>query len=220
MPRAIAWPPELRRPITKYELLGTNTGLFGLSRQEISELFGLDQQPSDTANHTSNDDGMAHRYSAECRRRIDVMLNFFGIDRPTDDAGWESVIIRLCVHWGIPAFEVAMKPRRGPGAPKSWTSQRYCQLFADVMALASKGRLSEHAACKHIADNQSKYGKRYLRIPARTLHRQFSRAKHEIKTNNLFRHAYFSRGGLGLLDSPDYGAELLAIERYAIAQKF
>ena len=77
--------------------------------------------------------------------------------------------------------------------------------------------MSEHAACVYISKNTAKYGQRYLAIKGKTLHRQFLRAKNQIRTDPIFRLQYFG-GGLG---STDYGPKLIqeAIERYGLRSK-
>jgi hypothetical protein len=158
-------------------------------------------------------DDFVAEYIIESKRRIRLLFDFLGID-PKMPGSWEYLIVRLCNHWDIPGFQLSNA--QGRGAPRRWTDKKNCELFADVMALASG--ISEHAACVHICKNASKYSQRYSKYNSKTIHRQFLRAKNRIKTDPIFRLQYIGGGGLGLTD---YGPELIkvAIRRYGLRDK-
>ena len=138
-----------------------------------------------------------------------------------------SLVIDLCNHWEIPAFQILQSKPRGPGASRIWTDRRLCELFADVQSLVRDSAMSEHAACKHIAAHPGKFGRRYSPPKktqpgdwGKTLHRQFLRAKGMAKHDFPFRMIYFGEGKGLLRPTPEYGPEFMriAIERYAIAR--
>ena len=157
-------------------------------------------------------DDFVAEYIIECNCRIRLLFDFFGVD-PKLPGSWEYLIVRLCNHWDIPGFQSSNA--QGRGAPRRWTDIKNCELFADVMALTS--RMSEHAACVHICKSVAKYSERYSAFEPRTIHRQFLRAKKQIKTDPIFRLQYFG-GGLG---PTDYGPELIkvALNRYGLRNK-
>jgi hypothetical protein len=158
-------------------------------------------------------DDLVAEYIIECNRRIRLLFDFFDVSTKDGSASWEYLIVRLCNHWDIPGFQLSNA--QGRGAPRRWTDEKNCELFADVMALASG--MSEHAACVHICKNASKYSQRYSKYNSKTIHRQFLRAKKQIKTDPIFRLQYFG-GGLG---PTDYGPELIkvALNRYGLRNK-
>jgi hypothetical protein len=157
-------------------------------------------------------DDFVAEYIIECNCRIRILFDFFGVD-PKLPGSWEYLIVRLCNHFDIPGFQSSNA--QGRGAPRRWTDIKNCELFADVMALTS--RMSEHAACVHICKSVAKYSERYSAFEPRTIHRQFLRAKKQIKTDPIFRLQYFG-GGLG---PTDYGPELIkvALNRYGLRNK-
>jgi hypothetical protein len=142
--------------------------------------------------NTRQHDFIRENYVTECARRIRVMQDFFGVNKPDKESSSEWLIITLCNYWEIPAFQVVDTPARGPGRSTFWTDEKNCQLFADVMALNWP---SENASCAYIAKNPRKYRRRYGDLKARTLHRQFLRAKDQITHNPVFRLMFFSAGG-------------------------
>jgi hypothetical protein len=158
-------------------------------------------------------DDLVAEYIIECNRRIRLLFDFFDVSTKHGSASWEYLIVRLCNHWDIPGFQLSNAQGRGP--PRRWTDIKNCQLFADVMDLTS--RMSEHAACVHICKSVAKYSERYSAFQPRTIHRQFLRAKKQIKTDPIFRLQYFG----GDLGSTDYGPELIkvAINRYGLRNK-
>src|SRR5262245_14890724 len=113
------WPAELRKPIT-LDALDQSLGFYDLNEDE-----------------QARQDRLFENYVAECARRIQLIAQFFQIGELAHDPNWEFFLIRLCRHWNVPGFHVAATTPRGPGAPKQWTDRRICELFADVMALAS-----------------------------------------------------------------------------------
>jgi len=157
-------------------------------------------------------DDLVAEYIIECNRRIRLLFDFFDVSTKHGSASFEYLIVRLCNHWDIPGFQSSNA--QGRGAPRRWTDKKNCELFADVMAVASG--MSEHSACAHIC-NASKYSQRYSKYKSKTIHRQFLRAKKQIKTDPIFRLQYFG-GGLG---PTDYGPELIkvALNRYGLRNK-
>jgi hypothetical protein len=158
--------------------------------------------------------------------RLALLCKFLG-PIPKTDEEWLGLIIELCDHWDIPAFQI-IENAPGVGARKKWTDQRLCELFSDVKALEFEGTLTEHSACAFIAKNAHKFGQRYT-LPkhstrdrwAKTLHRQFVEAKAKAKNDWVFRFFCFNPGGERLAFIPEYGPELIerAIERYAVTRK-
>jgi hypothetical protein len=153
-------------------------------------------------------DDFVAEYIIECDRRIRLLIDFFGVDLKLPGS-WLLLIVRLCNHWDIPGFSNAHR-----GAPRRWTDIKNCELFADVMALAPP--ISEHAACAHICKN-AKYRERYSAVKPKTIHRQFLRAKKQIKDDPIFRLQYFSDGQ----GPTDYGPGVIkaAVERYGLRRK-
>jgi hypothetical protein len=200
MARTRDWPAELRKPITMKELR--------------SRHFGLEFTVKD----------IQQRYVAECVRRVDIMRNFFQISKSLAEAKANVLlVVRLCRYWKISGFEIAEEPRRGPGAPRIWTPQKQCEVFADVVSLVKRSQVTEHRACQILAERQ-RYKERYKDMLAKTIHREFLRAKKTISGDPWFRATYFRQHafrGLLLDDIPTFGPELIemAIQRYAIAQK-
>jgi hypothetical protein len=158
-------------------------------------------------------DDLVAEYIIESQRRIRLLFDFLGID-PKMPGSWEYLIVQLCNHWGIPGFH-----DRGRGAPKRWTDTKNCQLFADVMALTLTSRMPEHAACVYISKHPAKYDQRYADFKTATIHRQFLRAKKQIKSDPIFRNLHFN---LGLVQVPiEYGSGLIkvAVNLYACRNK-
>jgi hypothetical protein len=160
----------------------------------------------------SRRDDFLPAYIIECERRIRLLFDFFGVD-PKLHGSWQYLIVRLCNHWDIPGFQSSNA--QGRGAPRRWTDIKNCELFADVMALTPS--MSEHAACVHICKNAAKYGERYSAVKPKTIHRQFLRAKNQIKTDQIFRLQYFSDG----LGPTDFGPGFIkeAVKRYGLRGK-
>lgn len=201
MKKAREWPAELRKPMTLRDLapIASNLG------KEITPQY---------------DDLVRKNYVTECARRFGVMLEFFGVNKSDEIGLLKWLIVRLCNHWNIPAFQVVDRPARSSAKQKIWTDEKSCQLFADVMALVP--RLSENAACVYIAKNSTKYRKRYDNLNAKTLHRQFLYAKSQIVHDPVFRLMFFSAGGpFEKIKVPEYGRDLIAmaVERYAITRQ-
>lgn len=198
------WPIELKNPISLDTLQHT------ISRKQSAKNFSID---------------LLNAITEERCRRIEALAAFlsrydFGELGPTvsprfpsDEHDWTELIIALCEFWKIPALHIETDGRR-PGAPRKWTDEHYCMLFADVQNLVRR-RMSESGACGHIASNTKVFGSRYRR-PNRsseegwkkTLHRQFLNSKKLIRNNPAFRAQHFSHA--------EYGASLIAeaIERY------
>jgi hypothetical protein len=211
MAKAPEWPRELKKSISAKELAqrGAPLGLFNAS-----------QEPERERNNR-----LIKNYSAEIRRRTELILSFFRLHWPKNDDQWLILLVKLCGHWEIPAFEITVTPAKGPGRDKKWTDQKNCELFADVNALVLRG-MSENAACQHIARNPRIFENRYNVTPkpqrrakdaGDTLHRQYERVKARVQSDQLFRIRYFSLP----FASTDYGPDLIneAIRRYAIPQK-
>lgn len=159
-------------------------------------------------------DDLVAEYIIECNRRIRLLFDFFGVSTKHGSASWECLLVRLCNHWGIPGFHV-----RGRGAPKRWTDTKNCQLFADVMALTLTSRMRAHAACVYISKHPAKYDQRYAGFKTPTIHRQFLRAKKQIKSDPIFRNLHFNAG---LVQVPiEYGSGLIkvAVNLYACRNK-
>jgi hypothetical protein len=204
------WPAELKRPIR----------LDALALQLPTSLAKEDFKQK-----------LTDAFIEDVLLRFGLLCKFLNRNIPDNEAAWIDLVIALCDHWNIPAFHASRENTRRAGAPKIWTPQKHCELFADVKAMQSKSRLSEFAACKFIAKNPKTFGKRYL-VPSRTtperwghsIHRQFVAAKKLIKTDIFFRLMHFNKSeGLyqGLFGPPpEYGDELIAIaiERYALAR--
>jgi hypothetical protein len=197
MAKARDWPAELRKPITMKQLR-TGHSEFATSDNELT------------------DEEIKERYVAECLRRIAAISGFFKVSK--SQAGDVLLVMKLCRHWGIPGFDIEEEPRRGPGAPRIWTPEKQCEIFADVMSLVDRSRISEHSACQALT---RRHTSRYEGVSPKTLHREFLRAKKKIVDDPLFRTAYFSEDELRENDTPTYGPELIkrAIQRYAIAQQ-
>ncbi|ANW04974.1 hypothetical protein LMTR13_37455 [Bradyrhizobium icense] len=158
---------------------------------------------------------------------MDVLAQFFGhLSLPTSEQGWRSLLWDLCEHWNIPAFQIVSSKPRGRGAKKIWTNEKHCELFGDVQSLVASSRMTEHAACKYIAKNSSRFGERYRRSKAttesawaRTLHRQYTEAKRRAKHDFTFRMLYFGEGPGLLRPIPKWPKLVqLAIERYAVTR--
>lgn len=135
---------------------------------------------------------------------------------PATEGQWIYLVAVLCEYLDVPAFQVEMSRRRGPGAIKFWTDTKLCQLFADVMNLAN---LSENGACRFIAANPKKFGDRYLRkernpLEAKTLHRQFLAVKSKMKNQPDFRILMLRK------KSTEYGAAFVeeAIKKFAFTR--
>lgn len=122
----------------------------------------------------------------EIRERVALLLAHFGMAWPKDEDGWLAAIFEVGRRADVPGFRFA---GRGPGASQKWTEERNRQLFADVMLMA-RGGMSEHAACVYISKNAPKFLNRYPRAKAKTLHRQFLRAKAAFEK---YRHAGLER---------------------------
>ena len=205
------WPVELKQPIIIEQIQSNDPNLKKVISPEDSER------------------ALFEAVSVERGRRVIIISEFLGQELPASDAEWLLLIVAICEHWNIPAFQMKMKKPRGPGATKFWTDEKHCQLFADVQYLA-KGKLSEHGACKFIAAKPEKFGRRYLRPDRtrreawnKTIHRQFIAAKRKIKSDRTFRAVHFTYGfvfGFGPEHGPEYGPAFIddAIKRYAYAQ--
>jgi hypothetical protein len=182
------WPAELRKPITMKEL-----------RNEV---------PEGGTNYE-----ILQRYVAECCRRVALIRSFLKVSE--SESGNVLLVVKLCRYWEIPGFGIVDEPKRGPGAPKIWTAQKQCEVFADVMSLVKPPHVSEHRACQLLAEQGHA---RYEDMSAKTIHREFLRAKKTITGNPLFRARYFSQNEFD--DMPMSGPDLIevAIQRYAVAQ--
>jgi hypothetical protein len=205
MPSKNPWPVELRQPIIVKEVAKRVSADLG-EDERVEKLVGI--------------------LFDERLKRVEIIYGFFGSRIPQTDADWMRLLVAVCEHWKIPAFDIEFERRRGRGATRIWTDLKHCELFADVQKLAS-GALSEHGACKYIAANPTKFGQRYQR-PAtknkdawsRTIHRQYASAKQKIKNETTFRAIHFSYSiglfGLGGGLVPDFGPTFIeqAIERY------
>jgi hypothetical protein len=195
------WPTELKRPIIVDDIV-KNIVKGWPSPRGFSEL----------------DIEVMNALSEERYRQVEVISEFLGTEVPETADDWLELLEAICRHWSIPALRIEQTKPRGPGATMIWTDQKHCELFADVMRL-SKGALSEHGACKSIAQKPQKFGQRYLPRKkdtdpvawANTLHRQFIAAKKKIMTDQLFRTVRFKHPAL------EYGPELVnrAIRLYA-----
>jgi hypothetical protein len=193
--KASSWPNELREP---------------MEIPAVKRVFGSLAPPSGPD---------ASLMRQEIKRRIGLIAAALNVGHPAKwDDDWAALLVAVCNKWDIPAFQ-SPKPKRGP--QKVWTSERLCQLFADVQALlARRGRLSEMAACTYISKHTKEYENRYpIGVGALTLHRQYMEAKSIISTDWDFRYENL-RVQVGLLNQPDYGPEIvrLAIERFAVVR--
>src|SRR5258705_7437245 len=75
--------------------------------------------------------------------RLKIVCEFFRYDcLPDSDAGWMRLLLDLCDHWQIPAFQILEKKARGPGASTKWTDRRFCELFADVQSLVKSSAMT------------------------------------------------------------------------------
>jgi hypothetical protein len=216
MSKGREWPRELRSPIVQEELAkrGAPPGV----------LFERAESDSEATKR------LIKNYLAEITQRAKLMLAFFQIPWPQNDAQWLSFVMKICDYWAVPGFEVASSVPRGPGQSKKWTDRKNCELFADVNALVLHKGLTEYSACQHIARNPRAYKNRYpiksrtarkAKGDARTLHRQYVRVKKKIQDDHIFRLSYFGLPFGSLLGNIDYGPDLIeeAIKRYAVAQE-
>jgi hypothetical protein len=149
------WPRELREPF---------------SPQRIA-----DQAVGEVKENESPAERISQLFYSEVKRRVMLMAGYLDMWRPpSSETDWLQFVYYLCLHWNIPAFQEASKKR--PGAKKKWTDKRREELFTDVMSLVQRTRMTESAACRHVALNPSKFLERYPTNP-KTLHREFLRAK-------------------------------------------
>jgi hypothetical protein len=156
------WPVELGRPIILEDLQKTIRRDQTEKNIDIDLLNAVQEEQITRAEKICN-------FMSQCDDS-----GFLDSKLPATEGQWIYLVAVLCEYLDVPAFQVEMSRRRGPGAIKFWTDTKLCQ-FADVMNLAN---LSENGACRFIAANPKKFGDRYLRkernpLEAKTLHPTF-----------------------------------------------
>lgn len=107
------------------------------------------------------------------RDRVRTLLEYYGLD-PKDKRGLEKLALLLAKDH-VPGFHVhdAISGRSaGAGRPQQWSSVRYCELYADVLALQrKKPGLSRRGACRILSQR-----KRYQGLKLESLNQRFKEA--------------------------------------------
>ena len=163
--KKIEWPVELRQPFPSFSQLTERARLLKPGGS-LAEVIGVE-------------------FFAEVKRRVIAMVGF--VDPltegpPATEREWLRFIYYLSLYCGIPGFQEA--GRRKAGRPKKWTDEKRLQLFADVMSLVQRRRMTEHSACLYIASHPEHYLDRHPNDP-KTLHREFQRAKNAFEDNRV-----------------------------------
>lgn len=152
MPKKHNLPAELRKPMRLDHLLAETS-----KRRRA----GLNQQIIGT----------------ELRRRVTLLAQYLGRRWPENESEWLELVIAICSHFEVvPAFKFVVT---GAGRRKNWSIWKNIELLVDVLILKhKKKKLTDHSACKYIAEHPKDYDNRYPKS-LKTLHRQFLRARKE-----------------------------------------
>jgi len=113
------------------------------------------------------------------RRTKALVAHKFSVE-PRGPHWWERSANALAPHY-FPGFSIKGSGKKKHGAPREWSDERLCQLFADVEFLKKKTGMSVRKICK-VLPRRRGYEKRWGADTSEALRKAYTKANRQRRT--------------------------------------